>query len=221
MEIDLARQTRGQREFVAMTDRPSTRDRILDTSAGLFRRQGASGTGLKEIVRESGAPWGSLYHYFPEGKEQLIAESLRRTGERYARAMQRALAGADPPSAGVLRYFNAAADNLVRSDFADGCPVGTVALEAANSSERIRTTCVEVFATWRRVIAEALSGAGIPPEGATDLANQFLMALEGGLILSRVERDPSPLRRAGEVVATAVDAARPRPGTRRRRGGGM
>jgi AcrR family transcriptional regulator len=191
---------------VVVNETVPTRERILDASAGLFRRQGAAGTGLKAIVRESRAPWGSLYHYFPEGKEQLVAESLLRTGERYARLMERALVDADPPSSGVLRYFNAAADNLAGSDFADGCPVGTVALETANASERLRLVCAEVFATWQRVVADALAGSGIPQAKALDLAAQFLVALEGALILSRAQRDEGVLRRAGEVVAAAVDA---------------
>ncbi|HKN40453.1 MAG TPA: TetR/AcrR family transcriptional regulator [Acidimicrobiia bacterium] len=208
---------RRSEDLVAVDETMPTRERILDASAGLFRRQGAAATGLKEIVRESRAPWGSLYHYFPDGKEQLIAESLLRTGERYARLMERAFAGADPPSAGVLRYFNAAADNLARSDFADGCPVGTVALEAANASERIRLVCADVFATWQQVVADALSGSGIPRERALDLATQFLVSLEGALILSRAQRDEAVMRRAGEMVAAAVDAeCSRRPGRSRR-----
>ena len=199
-----------------MDEKLPARERFLETSAGLFRRQGAAATGLKEIVRESGAPWGSLYHYFPEGKDQLIAETLARTGERYARLMERAFVDGDPPSTGVLRYFNAAADNLAGSDFADGCAVGTVALEAANASERIRLVCAEVFATWRRVVADALAGSGIPDEKALDLATQFLIALEGALILSRAQRDDGVLRRAGEVVAAAVDAECPRSAKTRR-----
>jgi len=216
MTIDL--QERGE-GLVAVNEEMPTRERILDASAGLFRRQGAAATGLKEIVRESRAPWGSLYHYFPEGKEQLIAESLLRTGERYARLMERALAGADPPSAGVLRYFNAAADNLARSDFADGCPVGTVALETANASERIRRVCARVFGTWQQVVADALTGSGIPWERAADLATQFLVTLEGALILSRAQRDEAVLRRAGEVIAAAVDAALSADSRRSARGG--
>lgn len=200
-----------------MDEKLPTRDRILETSAGLFRRQGAAATGLKEIVRESQAPWGSLYHHFPDGKEQLVAESLLRTGERYAELMRRAMADADPPSAGVLRYFNAAADNLARSGFADGCPVGTVALEAANTSERIRGVCADAFSTWERVIADALTAAGIPRSRATDLATQFLFALEGALILSRAQRNEAILRRAGEVVAAAVDAELSRRPSRPRR----
>jgi AcrR family transcriptional regulator len=203
MKIDLANQFG---EDVAVNETMSTRERILDASAGLFRRQGAAATGLKEIVRESRAPWGSLYHHFPDGKEQLVAESLLRTGERYAQLMERAFAGAESASAGVRRYFNAAADNLAQSDFADGCPVGTVALEAANASERIRLVCAEVFGTWQQVVADGLTDSGIPRERALDLATQFLVALEGALILSRAQRDEAVLRRAGEVVAAAVDA---------------
>jgi AcrR family transcriptional regulator len=195
-----------------MPEKVSTRDRILDTSAGLFRRQGAAATGLKEIVRESGAPWGSVYHYFPDGKDQLIAESLRRTGERYARLMVRAFVGVDTPAAGVQRYFNAAADNLLRSQFADGCPVGTVTLETANSNEQLRGVCAEVFDTWQQAVANSLVGAGLPAQPATDLARQFLLALEGGLMLARAHRDDTILRRAGDVVAAAVAAecAQPR-----------
>jgi AcrR family transcriptional regulator len=195
-----------------MPTQPSTRERILDTSAELLRRQGAAATGLKEIVRESGAPWGSLYHYFPAGKEQLVAEALLRTGERFGRAMERAFAGVESPAAGVRRYFNAAADNLARSDFAAGCPVGTVALEESNASERLRAVCVDVFAGWQHVVADALAGFGIPGGPASEFAEQFLVSLEGALILSRARRDEGCLRRAGEVVAAAVEAAVPRTG---------
>jgi len=202
-----------------------TRERILQASESLFRRQGAAATGLKELVRESRAPWGSLYHYFPQGKDQLIAESLRRTGERYAELMTRALAGADSPSAGVVRYFTAAADNLVASGFAEGCPIGTVALESASSNEQIRQVCADVFQTWRHAVADGLAASEIPEERAADLADQFLVGLEGGLVLSRARHDAAPLRRAGEIVAAAIDAeharrpGRPRKGTSRARPG--
>src|SRR5271165_3677256 len=58
----------------------TTRDRILDSSAELFRRQGYAGTGVKQIVASANAPFGSLYHFFPGGKEQLGAETLRSSG---------------------------------------------------------------------------------------------------------------------------------------------
>jgi AcrR family transcriptional regulator len=56
-----------------------TREKILDSSGELFRRQGYVGTGVKQIVEEAGAPFGSLYHFFPGGKVELGAETIRRS----------------------------------------------------------------------------------------------------------------------------------------------
>ena len=58
----------------------STRERILYATAELFRRRGYAGTGLKQIVAEANAPFGSLYHHFPAGKQQLAEEVIRVGG---------------------------------------------------------------------------------------------------------------------------------------------
>src|SRR5207248_1290430 len=78
----------------------TTKDRILDTSAELFRRQGYMGTGLKQLVAEAGAPFGSIYHFFPGGKEELGAETIRRSGALYLQLFVAIAAEApDAPSA--------------------------------------------------------------------------------------------------------------------------
>src|SRR5205807_1704628 len=61
-----------------------TRERILDVSADLFRKQGMAGTGIKQILRGADAPFGSLYHHFPGGKDELAAETIKRAGTQYA-----------------------------------------------------------------------------------------------------------------------------------------
>jgi AcrR family transcriptional regulator len=67
----------------ATADRVSTRERILYSAAELFRRQGYAATGLKQVVAAANAPFGSLYHHFPGGKEQLGDEVLRAGGAFY------------------------------------------------------------------------------------------------------------------------------------------
>lgn len=62
----------------------ATRERILQTGAELFRRQGFAGTGVKQIVAEASAPFGSIYHFFPGGKEQLGEEVIRSSGSSMA-----------------------------------------------------------------------------------------------------------------------------------------
>lgn len=194
-----------------MSEDLSTRDRIVEASTALFRSQGAVGTGLKQITNASGAPWGSLYHYFPDGKDQLIAEAIRRAGDHYAEAMRKAFAKSDTPAAAVRRYFEAAARNLTNSDFADGCPIGTVTLEVASTNDALRAVCAEVFAMLARTVADGLEAAGIDRESSRQFADQFLVGLEGALVLSRARRDAAPLRHAGALLAAAVEAATAKP----------
>src|SRR5437588_7286858 len=97
----------------------TTRDRIIETSAELFRRQGYSATGVKQIVNEAKAPFGSLYHFFPGGKEELGAETVRISGALYAQLIPAVFDPAPDPVTGVRAFFNAAADNLEASNYAD------------------------------------------------------------------------------------------------------
>src|SRR3954453_12156456 len=96
--------------------RPS-RERLLDSAVDLLQRQGYHGTGLNELLERSGAPRGSLYHYFPGGKEQMGAEAIARAGGRGAPAWvplpaaKPAVADAGEALAGLL------AAGLEASDF--------------------------------------------------------------------------------------------------------
>src|ERR1700684_2376478 len=98
------------------------RDRIVDASAELFRRQGYSATGVKQIVAAAQAPFGSLYHFFPGGKEELGAEAVMRSGDLYAQLIPAVFDPAPDLVAGVRDFFAGAADTLRQSDYADACP---------------------------------------------------------------------------------------------------
>src|SRR3954466_4879856 len=103
-----------------------TKDRIVGASAELFRRQGYSGTGVKQILAEASAPFGSLYHHFPGGKEELGAETIPRSGRLYARVVGEAMGveGALPDR--VRAAFEGAGATMRDSGYADACPIATV-----------------------------------------------------------------------------------------------
>src|SRR5436309_11199475 len=108
-----------------------TKDRIVEASAELFRRQGYSGTGIKQILTEASAPFGSLYHHFPGGKEELGAETIRRSGRLYG-LLVGSFMGPDVDLAeGIETAFAGAAQTLIDTDYADACPIATVALEVS------------------------------------------------------------------------------------------
>jgi AcrR family transcriptional regulator len=185
----------------------STRDRIVDASAELFRRQGYSATGVKQIVEAAKAPFGSLYHFFPGGKEQLGAEAIRVSGAIYELLIPAIFDAAPDLVTGVRMFFAGAAEHLRETDYEDACPIATVALEVSSSSEPMRESCAEVFESWITAGASRHTGSGLSPEKARELTIAMLAALEGAFVLARATRSTESLEIAGEVMARAVEQA--------------
>jgi AcrR family transcriptional regulator len=186
-------------------DARDTRDRILDATNRLLRRQGYTATGIKQIVAEGDAPLGSVYHYFPGGTEQIAVEALARVGERIRMAIASLANAADVPAT-VNAFFVYNAELLRDSDYERGCPVATVALETSNDIERIRQVCEDVFNGWQAALAHVFTEAGIPEADASGLATFVLSSYEGALTMSRALRDIQPMLTSGAAVASVLHA---------------
>ena len=185
-----------------------TRQRIVEAGAELLRRKGYAGTGVKEIVAAAQAPFGSLYHHFPGGKEQIGEEVIRWSGAEYGKLGPLIFDAAPDVVTGVRMFFDGAADNLEATDWLAGCPIATVALEVANTSEPLRKAIADVFTSWIEGLAPRFHQAGVSDNArATELAITFISALEGAFILSQTWRDTRPLRSAGAMVAREVEEA--------------
>jgi AcrR family transcriptional regulator len=188
---------------------PSTKDRIIDSSAELFRRQGYTGTGVKQIAATASAPFGSLYHFFPGGKEQLGEEAIRSSGALYLQLFQTIALQAPDALTAVADFFSGAARTLRETDYADACPIATVALEVASTNEPLRRATADVFETWIDGASAYFAAAGIAPDAARALAFSMLSLLEGGFVFSRAMRSTEPLEAAGASAVAAVRAAMP------------
>lgn len=195
----------------------TTRARILEAAGEMFARQGYAGTGMNQIVSEGGAALGSIYHFFPGGKAQLCAESIRRSGELYLALIDGVLGGADSMAGGVRDFFLGAGEHLVLTDYADACPIATIALEVASTDEELRRATAEVFGSWVAAAARHLERSGVPAAEAAALATFALAALEGAFILCRAQRSTDAIVSAASYVQRAVQDAVSRAG---RSGGG-
>jgi len=185
----------------------STRERILTASEELFRRQGYAGTGVKAILAASQAPYGSLYHFFPGGKEELGVAALRNGGETYRELVEVMF----PPGADVVAatqaFFEGAAAVVAATDYADACPIATVALEVASTSEPMREAAAEAFESWLAVLTDRFVAAGIEAGRARELAIELFCAIEGAFLLSRTTRRTEALAVAGGAAAESVARA--------------
>jgi len=187
-----------------MTD---TRERILEASAELFGRRGYAATGLSQIVSEAQAALGSIYHFFPGGKQQLGVESIRRSGSLYAGLID-AVFDAEPDVVTAVQvFFRGAAEQLEATGFQDACPIATVALEVASSNDTLREATAEVFESWIADAAARFGGAGIPADESRRVATLLLALLEGAFVLCRAAQSTAALGLAErEAVALVSDA---------------
>jgi AcrR family transcriptional regulator len=184
-----------------------TRDRILSASGALFQRQGFAGTGIKQILTEADAPFSSLYHFFPGGKAQLGGESIRLAGAMYQRLVEDVFDAAPDVLTGIADCFAGAAATLVATDYADACPIATVALEVASTNEPLRIATAEVFDGWITSAASRFAAAGIANAAARALAISMIALLEGAFVLSRAMRSTEPMAAAGSAAVEAARAA--------------
>jgi AcrR family transcriptional regulator len=185
----------------------STRERIVGAGAELFRRQGYSATGVKQIVTAAQAPFGSLYHHFPGGKEQLGAEAVRASGVLYELLIPAVFDPAPDLVGAVRAFFEGAAEHLRETDYEDACPIATVALEVSSHSETMRQACADVFESWIAAGLPRFTAAGLDAARARELVIAMICALEGAFVLARATRSTEALQIAGEQTAAAVERA--------------
>jgi AcrR family transcriptional regulator len=187
--------------------RSRTRDRILGASRELFRRQGYAATGLKAILSASGAPYGSLYHFFPGGKEELGVAALRDGGVAYRSLVETYFApGTDVVSA-TRRFFEDAASVVRDHNYADACPIATVALEVANTSQPMRKAAASAFESWLEVVQTRFTEAGMASTTARAVALELFCTIEGAFLHSRTTRTTEAIEVAGHAATARVHAA--------------
>jgi TetR/AcrR family transcriptional repressor of lmrAB and yxaGH operons len=181
--------------------------RLLDATIDLMRRGGLSGTGVNEIVAASGAPKGSVYHFFPDGKRQIAAEALARYAERVHAAMDDALARARGPRAKVHALFALLERRLVDAEYGASCAVGAVTLDLDESLARVRPAAAEAFADWR-----ALFAAHFPIRDRRRreaFAGLLLTAIQGGYVRGRAERSAEAFREAARWLGELAEREMP------------
>lgn len=192
---------------VATEGQPATRTRLVESAAALFRRNGYAATGVKAVLADAAAPYGSLYHWFPGGKQELGVAAIQYGGERYRELIESVY----PEEKGVVEAtaasFVLAAKLLEESDFDYSCPIATIALEVASSDEPMRAAAAEAFESWLAVLEQRFTGAGMSTEVAREVAMQVFALMEGALLLARTTRSTKPMLSAGRAAASAVGAA--------------
>lgn len=180
---------------------------MIRSSATLLRRGGHTAAGIPAVLELSGAPRGSVYHHFPGGRDQLVAESMQWAGDRISKVFEQLAASGDPAAAfeALCKFFGA---EMQREQWTGGCPVATVVLELEPDAPAMEIPR-ELYAQWTATLSRALVETGASESLARQLAISALAAIEGALIMARAAQSDEPLRAVsaslGELLRAASD----------------
>jgi TetR/AcrR family transcriptional repressor of lmrAB and yxaGH operons len=183
-----------------MAKASDSKGKTLAAAAKLFRQQGYHGTALHDILAAGGSPRGSLYFHFPNGKEQIGEAALTLAGEATRQAIARAAGASESAEIFLVRLVRGMAADLERSDYKEGCPIATTALETSAQSEVLGAASRIAFEKWELEIKRGLERFGMASGDADLVATMVLSQLEGALLLARTYRSPEPIRRAEQAV---------------------
>jgi AcrR family transcriptional regulator len=192
----------------------SPRQRIVYAAAQSVRERGVSATALRDVVEQAQAPRGSLQHYFPGGKDQLVTEAIAFSADIAARAVTRYIERSAPVTPGALfaAMANGWRDEFTAHGFARGCPLLAAAADVAGPDAQLRATINAAFDTWATPVRAALRGMGVPAARARSLATLMISALEGAIVLARTCQDTAPLRDVVRELTPLLDASAPQAG---------
>jgi TetR/AcrR family transcriptional regulator, lmrAB and yxaGH operons repressor len=164
------------------------RDRMIEGTVQLLATRGLQATSFTEVLELTDSPRGSIYHHFPEGKEELVSAALERASERALAVLR----PGDPatPATIAKRFIGMWRALLLGTDFATGCSIAAVTIAA--DTPGLSDVTGRIFADWRRDLARLLRETGVGRRDAERFSATLIAACEGAVILSRAEQSIVP-----------------------------
>ena len=173
-----------------------TRQRMVDTAVRLFRSQGYAATSWRGLVAEAGTPWGSVQHHFPGGKQELAVAALETAADSVLTGIRLGFDKHASAGEAIAWWFGKAQLVLERSDYAQACPIGTLALDS--SDPVVAEASRQALERWRTALADRLQDRGYADSEA--LALSVLTSLQGALVLAKGLRSSEPLELAAQTM---------------------
>lgn len=192
-----------------MSEKSNAWQSIVDTASRLFFSQGYHATGLSQIIKESGTPKGSLYYYFPNGKEELAHACIKKTNDEILQKFEQVFAAHGNTGDAIVQFMLDMSEDMTAAKFKGFLPFSFwAAVETSCISQDLRRACQGVFANWQQAISQNLVRDGISESKARDLALLMISLMEGALIISLTNQDVQPMVTAAEYFSAAAKNAK-------------
>lgn len=176
-----------------MSEKENSRTKLIKTASRLFQQQGYHATGLNQITKESGAPKGSLYYHFPDGKEQLALESVHLTANFVSERIEDGLNMYSDPVQAIQNFILEMAEQFQEQRYREGIPIASVALETALISDSLRKACQSAYGNFQYLFTQKLLSSGYEEKRANELGIVINSMIEGAFLISYTMGNSEPL----------------------------
>lgn len=183
------------------------REQMIRKAIQLLPTHGCAGITLMNVARACKAPRGSLYHYFPGGKDDLMDGVLTAAQDYGLGILIRSCSDAPSLDAYLDAITQALSAGLVKSKFTLGCPVAAISMSTESASP-LNRKCKDIYAAWCATLETRLIDYGISRQAAPALANNILNMLQGALLHARIARSSTPIAQAGMLLQGVTRLAR-------------
>jgi TetR/AcrR family transcriptional regulator, lmrAB and yxaGH operons repressor len=176
------------------------RDEVIDRLLSVLRRKGYAGASLRELSIATGLGKSSLYHHFPDGKDDMVLAVIAQVGQRLHDNVFLPLRTAGDPRRrlqAMVRTLSAFYEN-------GDAPCVLAQLALAGGNERFRQPLSAIFSEWIDAIASVLRDAGAPRATAKLRAEDAVLRLEGALVLSDALNDSSVFVRTARTLTASL-----------------
>src|SRR5277367_5413213 len=168
-----------------------SRKEMIEVALSLLAKQGLQAASFSEVMKLTKAPRGSIYHHFPGGKDELVAEALKLLEKRTVENIN-VLDSSKPVKIvegflGLWRYL------LVNYKFSTGC--SALAVTVATSSPLLLERSASIFDSWQAILSEKFIKAGVAKKTAIDFTTNLIAASEGAVVMARAAQDIEPFER--------------------------
>ena len=186
-----------------MSERSSSRQRMVAGAADLISRRGLNAASVRELAKHTAAPLGSTYHYFPDGKYSIATEAVRWTGDLIMKVLSKELESG--PKAGLHAFLAMWRNVLLDSDFRAGCPVLAVSIEdLPDEHAGPREAAAAAFEQWTALLSKSLIASGADSAVARQVATLIVAAVEGTVAMCRAQRSITPLDMVEAQLASVI-----------------
>ncbi|MEM7785167.1 MAG: TetR/AcrR family transcriptional regulator [Planctomycetota bacterium] len=160
---------------------------------------------VSTILDACAAKKGSLYHFFPNGKDELILAVVEDMHQRAGGHIQSCIDKSKTTGHAVQRHVVDIAKTIEAKGPSKCVPISTVAIVFGSDNEEVRVACNDALDSFAQLYESKLKADGLSQQEARNLSKFIATSIEGAFVLSRSMRSSLPLRNAAKHLRSIVD----------------